>query len=123
MMEKCVTIPTERIASDHYLDAIKDHGVMAPLRNDLLRVIARRWHFKAALQRPVSRWRGIRFPLKRQTTSSDNKANKHFIIEGSQVAYSRREPVLHLFESVLLFRTSKTDAILGLRNKQKLISL
>lgn len=55
MMEKCVTIPTERIASDHYLDAIKDHGVMAPLRNDLLRVIARRWHFKAALQRPVSR--------------------------------------------------------------------
>lgn len=55
MTEKCVTIPTERIASDHYLDAIKDHGVMAPLRNDLLRVIARRWHFKAALQRPVSR--------------------------------------------------------------------
>lgn len=92
MTEKCVTIPTERIASDHYLDAIKDHGVMAPLRNDLLRVIARRWHFKAALQRPVSRWRGIRFPLKRQTTSSDNKANKHFIIEGSQVAYSRTSP-------------------------------
>lgn len=57
-MEKCVTIPTERIASDHYLDAIKDHGVMAPLRNDLLRVIARRWHFKAALQRPMSRLTG-----------------------------------------------------------------
>lgn len=69
-MEKCVTIPTERIASDHYLDAIKDHGVMAPLRNDLLRVIARRWHFKAALQRPMSRLTegGDSFPLE---TSND----------------------------------------------------
>lgn len=68
-MEKCVTIPTERIASDHYLDAIKDHGVIAPLRNDLLRVIARRWHFKAALQRPMSRLTGgDSFPLE---TSND----------------------------------------------------
>lgn len=68
-MEKCVTIPTERIASDHYLDAIKDHDVMAPLRNDLLRVIARRWHFKAALQRPMSRLTGgDSFPLE---TSND----------------------------------------------------
>lgn len=119
MTEKCVTIPTERIASDHYLDAIKDHGVMAPLRNDLLRVIARRWHFKAALQRPVSRWRGIRFPLKRQTTSSDNKANKHFIIEGSQVAYSRTSPSSFRIRLIIPDKQNGCDP----RNKQKLISL